>query len=170
MMFSLQTGDRSLRVEIERSGPGKFKILLAGEAFVLDAHLLQPGVLSLLIGGKSYRCILDGSAAGAEAEQAVLVNGSRLDFRVEDPRSLGGRRGAAAAADGPKAVKAPMPGRVVRSLVAVGDEVAAQQGIIVIEAMKMQNELKSPKAGKIARISVQVGDTVQAGDVLAMVE
>ena len=63
-----------------------------------------------------------------------------------------------------------MPGRVVRVLVAVGDEVAEQQGVVVIEAMKMQNELKSPKAGRVVRVGAVVGETVQPGDVLVVVE
>ena len=67
-------------------------------------------------------------------------------------------------------MKAPMPGRVVRVLVAVGDEVAEDAGVVVIEAMKMQNELKSPKAGRVIRVGVAVGDTVGSGDVLVVVE
>jgi biotin carboxyl carrier protein len=63
-----------------------------------------------------------------------------------------------------------MPGRVVRLLVEAGGEVAEGQGVVVIEAMKMQNELKSPKAGRVARIGVAVGDTVGSGDVLVVVE
>ncbi len=63
-----------------------------------------------------------------------------------------------------------MPGRVVRVLVGVGDEVGAQQGVVVIEAMKMQNELKSPKAGRVVRVAAVVGETVQQGDVLVVVE
>ncbi|HMF53873.1 MAG TPA: biotin/lipoyl-containing protein, partial [Edaphobacter sp.] len=68
------------------------------------------------------------------------------------------------------AVKAPMPGRVVRVLVSEGDEVAEQQGVIVIEAMKMQNELKAPRAGRIAKVAVKVDATVAAGEVLVIVE
>ena len=63
-----------------------------------------------------------------------------------------------------------MPGRVVRVLVEVGDEVEEQQGVVVIEAMKMQNELKSPKAGRVVRVAVAVGETVGSGDVLVVVE
>ncbi|WP_433967151.1 biotin/lipoyl-containing protein [Tunturiibacter gelidiferens] len=67
-------------------------------------------------------------------------------------------------------MKAPMPGRMVRVLVEVGDEVEEGQAVVVIEAMKMQNELKSPKAGRVARIAVAVGDAVGSGDVLVVVE
>jgi biotin carboxyl carrier protein len=67
-------------------------------------------------------------------------------------------------------VRAPMPGRVVRVLVNPGDEVVEQQGVVVLEAMKMQNEMRSPKAGRIRRVAVAVGDTVAAGDLLALVD
>jgi biotin carboxyl carrier protein len=81
------------------------------------------------------------------------------------------RRARAAGADeGPRAVRAPMPGRVVRVLVAPGDDVEEQQGVVVIEAMKMQNELKAPKAGRISRVAVRIGDAVAAGALLALVE
>jgi biotin carboxyl carrier protein len=133
-----------------------------GRAMQVDAQMLQPGVLSLVVEGRQYRCILDGDA--------VLIGGRRVEFEVSDPRSLQGRRGVGVGAAGPRAVKAPMPGRVVRVLVATGEEVSEQQGIVVIEAMKMQNELKSPKAGRVARVAVNVGDAVAANEVLAVIE
>jgi biotin carboxyl carrier protein len=99
-----------------------------------------------------------------------VIGGQRFAFEVEDPRSLQGRRSAGGGATGPRALKAPMPGRVVRVLVGAGDEVLEGQAIMVIEAMKMQNELKSPKVGRVVRVASAVGDTVGAGDVLAVVE
>jgi acetyl/propionyl-CoA carboxylase alpha subunit len=141
---------------------GVLECVVDGGAIAADARMLQPGVMSLLIEGRQYRCVLDGDG--------VLIGGRRFAFEVNDPRSLQGRRGAGVGAAGPRAIKAPMPGRVVRVLAAVGDEVAEQQGVIVIEAMKMQNELKSPKAGKVVRVAVAVGDTVGAGDVLVVIE
>jgi len=128
----------------------------------VDVRFLEPGVMSLVVDGRQFRCILDGDA--------VVINGRRYGFEVEDPRSLQGRRGVGGGAQGPRPVKAPMPGRVVRLLVEVGDEVVEGQGVVVIEAMKMQNELKASKAGRVAKVSVAVGDTVGAGDVLVVVE
>jgi biotin carboxyl carrier protein len=124
--------------------------------------MAESGVLSLIIDGRQYRCIFDGDA--------VLIGGRRYAFALDDPRSLRGRKGAGDGAAGPRAVKAPMPGRVVRVLVAEGDQVEEQQGVVVIEAMKMQNELKSPKAGRVARIAAMVEETVSAGDVLVVIE
>lgn len=136
--------------------------IVDGRTISVDAQILQPGVLSLIVDGRQYRCVLDGDG--------VLIGGKRFAFEVNDPRSLQGRRGAGAGAAGPRSVKAPMPGRVVRVLVAAGEDVMEQQGILVIEAMKMQNELKSPKSGKVVRVSVAAGDAVGSGDVLAVVE
>ncbi|HEV2710427.1 MAG TPA: biotin/lipoyl-containing protein [Edaphobacter sp.] len=133
-----------------------------GRSIEIDARMLQPGVMSLVVEGRQHRCVFDGNA--------VLIAGRRFEFEISDPRSLQGRRSAGGGAAGPRTVKAPMPGRVVRVLVAVGDEVAEQQGVVAIEAMKMQNELKSPKAGKVVRVAIAVGDTVGAGDVLVVIE
>lgn len=141
---------------------GTMECAVDGKPLAVDARMLQAGLMSLVVEGRQYRCVLDGDA--------VLIDGRRFAFEVNDPRSLQGRRGAGTGSAGPRAVKAPMPGRVVRLLAAAGDEIVEQQGIVVIEAMKMQNELKAPKTGRIARIAVAVGDTVGAGDVLAVVE
>jgi acetyl/propionyl-CoA carboxylase alpha subunit len=141
---------------------GAMECVVDGRSVMADARMLQAGVMSLVVDGRQYRCVLDGDG--------VLIGGRRFGFEVSDPRSLQGRRGVGVGAAGPRAVKAPMPGRVVRVLVAAGDEVAEHQGVVVIEAMKMQNELKSPKAGKVVRVVVAVGETVGAGDVLVVVE
>jgi biotin carboxyl carrier protein len=137
-----------------------------GQAMLVEVRMLQPGVMSLILEGRQYRCIL----AREGEEDGVLLGSRRFGFEVSDPRSLQGRRGAGAGAAGPRAVKAPMPGRIVRVLVEAGDEVAEQQAIVVIEAMKMQNELKSPKSGRVTRVAVAVGETVGAGEILAVVE
>ncbi len=146
---------------------GLIECAVDGRGLSVDVCEVQAGVMSLVVRdgpetGRQYRFVLDGDA--------VVVEGRRFEFAVNDPRSLKGRRGGAAGKDGPRPVKAPMPGRVVRVLVEVGDEVAEQQGVVVIEAMKMQNELKSPKAGRVVKMAVAVGETVQQGDVLVVVE
>ncbi|GGG68063.1 acetyl-CoA carboxylase biotin carboxyl carrier protein subunit [Edaphobacter dinghuensis] len=151
-----------LPVEFDGGTERAVECVVDGSAITANACMLQPGVMSLVIEGRQYRCVLDGNG--------VIIGGRRFAFEREDPRSLQGRRSAGGGATGPRAVKAPMPGRVVRVLVKAGDEVAEQQGVVVIEAMKMQNELKSPKAGRVARVAIAVGDAVGAGDVLAMVE
>jgi acetyl/propionyl-CoA carboxylase alpha subunit len=163
----LEIGGKKRRVEMPVSADGGaldglMDCVVDGRAVAVDVRMLPGGVMSLVVEGRQYRCVLDGDG--------VVIGGRRFGFAVEDPRSLQGRRGAGGGEAGPRALKAPMPGRVVRVLVGVGDEVAEGQAVIVIEAMKMQNELKSPKAGRVVRVAVAVGDTVGAGQVLAVVE
>lgn len=168
MILQLEMDGELRRIELEPTEtPGAYRVSIDGEPYPdVDAHLLRPGVLSLCIAGRAYRCVLEESAESA----AVYVRGKRSLYRVDDPRSLKSRRSRQGGSDGPKSVTAPMPGRVVRVLVQPGDEVAAHQGLVVIEAMKMQNELKAPKAGKVIDLRVEAGGTVAAGDVLAVVE
>jgi acetyl/propionyl-CoA carboxylase alpha subunit len=129
-----------------------------GRSVVADVRVLQPGVLSLLIDGRQYRCVLDGDG--------VVIGGRRFGFEVADPRSLQGRRGAGAGTDGPRPVKAPMPGRMVRVLVEVGDEVEAGQALVVIEAMKMETTLAAESAAIVKHVRVKEGQTVDHGAVL----
>ena len=159
----LDIAGKKRRVELPSGArDGLMECAVDGRALRADVRMLEPGVMSLLVDGRQYRCVLDGDG--------VVIDGRRYGFEVEDPRSLRGRRGAGGGAEGPRPVKAPMPGRVVRLLVGVGDEVEEGQGVVVIEAMKMQNELKSPKAGRVVRVGAAVGDTVGSGDVLVVVE
>ena len=104
-------------------------------------------------------------AAGSE----ITVNGHRFRYDVEDPRAWK-HAGSRAGGHGRAAITAPMPGKVVRILVAVGDEVKEGQGIVVVEAMKMQNEMKSPRDGRVSAIEVQENGSVTAGAVLATIE
>jgi biotin carboxyl carrier protein len=158
MTVWVEIAGKTRRVEIAADGA----VTVDGAAFACDARMLSEGVLSLIVNGRSHRCVRE--------DQAVLVDGRRFAFAVNDPRSLGSRRGHGAGDAGPRAVKAPMPGKVVRVLVEVGAEVEAGQGVVVIEAMKMQNELKAPKAGRVVKIAVVAGDTVAAGAVMVVVE
>jgi biotin carboxyl carrier protein len=137
-----------------------------GEAVSVNSETALRGALSLLIGQKSYdvrRTVVGG-------ETVIDIEGERFTVEVRDPRSLKARRGAGAGTAGPKKITAPMPGKVVRIVAQAGTDVESGDGVLVIEAMKMQNELKSPKAGKVAKITVKEGDTVNPGDTLAVVE
>ena len=172
MTVWLEIGGKKRRVELGGTlsggvSGGVLECSVDGRPVSVDVRVLEPGVMSLLVAypdkeGRQYRCVLDGDA--------VVIDGRRYGFEVEDPRSLQGRRGAGAGTEGPRPVKAPMPGRVVRLLVEVGEQVEEGQGVVVIEAMKMQNELKSPKAGRVIRVGAAVGDTVGSGDVLVVVD
>jgi biotin carboxyl carrier protein len=139
-------------------------ILIDGRAVEPAAASLveaEPGVFSAIDDGASYEIRVSGSE--------VVVNGHRFHFEIQDPRQWK-RSGGAALANAPAAILAPMPGKVVRVLVSVGDLVAAGQGIVVVEAMKMQNELKAPRAGRVTSIQAAPNDSVNGGAVLALIE
>ena len=125
------------------------------------------GIYSVLIGGRSYQATV--LSAGAAQPSVIQVEGRLYSVDLFDPRELRARS-AADQSQGRKNIAAPMPGKVVRVLVKTGDAVEAGQGLIVVEAMKMQNEMKSPKAGIVAEVKAQDGATVAAGEILVVVE
>jgi biotin carboxyl carrier protein len=135
-----------------------------GREYRFDAVYSGDGVLSLLLDGKSYAFQRDPSG------QSLVLAGRRYQTELRDPRSLRSRRAAAGSETGPRKITAPMPGKVVRILAAQGAHVEAGRGLLVMEAMKMQNELKSPKAGTVSKIAVREGAAVNAGETLAIVE
>jgi biotin carboxyl carrier protein len=164
MTYDVAIDGKNYRLELERS-EGRWSCRLDGRAIEVDAVLARPDVLSLRIGNKAYevKCERVGS------DQHLWVGSVRYSAEVRDPRSF---RGRARTADeqGPKKLTAPMPGKVVRILAAQGAEIEAGAGVLVVEAMKMQNEVKSPKKGTVQKIVVAEGAAVNAGDVLAIVE
>ena len=164
MIFDVTVNGRDYRVELEESERGNWAGRVNGENVAINAANTAAGVLSMLIGGASYEIIAN------PAQQQIAVAGVRYSVEVRDPRSWRSRRARAGSQDGAKKIMAPMPGKVVRVIAQAGVEVEHGAGVIVIEAMKMQNELKSPKKGKVVKILAAEGAPVNAGDVLAIVE
>ena len=130
-----------------------------------EIRAAESGVYSVLLDGRSYEARIEPS----DGRMVVFIDGHRFEIEIRDPRRWSRGTGGLGA-EGRLNVAAPMPGKVVRLLVAPGDTVAAGQGLLVVEAMKMQNELKSPKAGCVAALSAREGATVAAGEVLAIIE
>lgn len=126
---------------------------------------VRPGVYSILIAGQSHLVTVVNEGERTLAQ----VNGIEVEVEVEDPRR-GSTGGGARSHAGKLTIKSPMPGKVVRLLVREGEEVVAGQGIVVVEAMKMQNELKTTQAGKVASLPAKEGDAVSSGVVLAVIE
>ncbi len=122
---------------------------------------VEPGVYSILVEGASYEVRVDAGQ--------VTVGKRHFDYQVDDPRQWK-RSGDATGGQGRAAILAPMPGKVVRVLVAAGDEVEAGQGIVVVEAMKMQNEMKAPRGGRVTAMHAKENDSVVAGTVLAVID
>jgi biotin carboxyl carrier protein len=159
-----KTGER-YRLELEKAAAG-WECKLNGKPVHIDAVIPRRDVLSLLVDGHAYEIKREQTATDLH----MWVGSSRFAVELHDPRSLKSRLKASGDETGPKKIVAPMPGRVVRLLVAEGSEVEAGQGIIVVEAMKMQNEIKSPKKGTVKKISASPGAAVNPGDVLAIVD
>lgn len=139
---------------------------LGQQTGVVSAIEVEPGTYSILIGGHSYE-VRTGPLP--EGQTWVDVAGRRQHLDLRDPRN--GRPGSGTASrSGQATLKAPMPGKVVRILVAEGDIVEAGQGLAVVEAMKMQNEMKAPRAGVVKSIKAREGATVAAGEALMVIE
>jgi len=126
---------------------------------------VEPGTYSVLVDGVSFEAKVE---EGGDAVY-VSVGGRRFEVKLNDPRRwAGGRRGVEA--HGRQDVTAPMPGKVVRVLVAEGDHVECGQGLVVVEAMKMQNEMKAARSGHVRSVAAAAGATVNAGDILVTIE
>lgn len=169
----LEIAGKTVSLELAHNSEGNtWLAVIDGQRIEVSAELVQPGILSLIVGeqgrpgGHAFRCVLDEGPL----ETAIQIGGQRHLFSIDDPRSWSARRGKTGAAGGQQVIKAPMPGRIVRLLVAAGDLVEAHQGVVVIEAMKMQNELKAARAGTIVEIKTEAGATVAAGEVLLVIE
>jgi len=164
MTYEINIDGKNYRLELTRSN-GRWDCRLDRHEVLVDAVLARRDVLSVLIGGKAYEIKRECTAT----DMHLWVGSVRYAVRVRDPRSLRSRQ----ASDddlGPRKLVAPMPGKVVRVLVREEAEVEAGQGIVVVEAMKMQNEIKSPKKGVVRKLTASEGANVNSGDVLAIVD
>ena len=173
MTFEIDVNGRTRTVVIERVTPadGRFRITVDERAHLVDVRRVNGSTLSLIF--------VDGGAASHEATVVATDRPGCLDVQLRGGvvrAVLNGRvsayqtRGAATGAEGAQQVVAPMSGRVVRVLVAPGDQVIERQELIVVEAMKMENAIGSPKAGRVTDITVDAGTAVEAGRVLMSVE
>ncbi len=164
MTYEISIDGKHYHLDLNRA-EGRWSCSLDGREVEVDAVLARPDVLSLRIDNQAYEVKCERVAR----DMHLWVGSARFAVEVRDPRSL---RGRVRALDdqGPKKLTAPMPGKIIRVLVSQGSEVEAGAGVLVVEAMKMQNEIKSPKKGTIQKILVSEGAAVNAGDVLAIVE
>ena len=165
MVYEITVDGNPHRVELKRAGDG-WNCHLDGQEIKVDAVVTRPDVLSLLVDGRSYEIKREQTAT----DLRLWVGSWPFTVELRDPRSLRSRRDGAGDASGPRKLVAPMPGKIVRVLVTEKSEVEAGQAVVVVEAMKMQNEIKSPKKGIVQKILAAQGANVNAGDVLAIVE
>jgi biotin carboxyl carrier protein len=149
----------------------KLHVVVDGRSIEVDSEQLgsvlqvEPGVYSVGLEGLSYEIRIQPSTEGLTAS----IASRRLAVEVRDPRDAS-RNSSAAIGSGRQNVTAPMPGKVVRVLVEKGDQVDAGQGLVVVEAMKMQNELKAARPARVTDIRVREGETVSAGGILVVLE
>jgi biotin carboxyl carrier protein len=164
MTYDITIDGKNYRLDLNRAD-GRWSCRLDGREVEIDSVIARPDVLSLRIGNQAYEVKCERVAGDTH----LWVGSARFAVEVRDPRSLRGRV-RTVEDHGPRKLTAPMPGKIVRVLVNQGDQVDAGAGVLVVEAMKMQNEIKSPKKGTIQKILVGEGAAVNAGDVLAIVE
>lgn len=171
MTFEIEVSGRMRRVSVERPLPGRYHVTLDGTLHEVDASRVGEYGLSLVLDdGRGASREVQIVPAGAPGELLAGLDGRTVAVRVNGRRRRRGGADGVPHADGEQQVVAPMPGRVVRILVAPGDQVAARQAVIVVEAMKMENELRSPKAGRVKHVGVTPGMSVDGGRVLIVIE
>jgi len=140
-----------------------------GVEYELEVQNSDRGPSLLISNGRVFDCRVEGRVESGKPVD-VFVGTDRFSVTLTDPKRLRSSSAETAHADEAARIIAPMPGKVVRVLVSPGDRVEAGAGIVVVEAMKMQNEMKSPRTGVVSAVNVQVGATVNGGDVLAVIE
>jgi len=153
-------------VELERGDSG-WRVSLDGKALDADVVEVAPHTFSILLDGQSHQLQL---FPGADGSLQIHDGVHHFTAEVADPRAWRGRRHGGAEAEGRQQILAPMPGKVIRVLVKAGDHVESGQGLIVVEAMKMQNEIRSPKSGTVGKVVAVEGQAVNAGEPLLWVD
>ena len=165
MKFEVRIDSRACTVELNRDAD-RWQISIDGRAVNADAVEIAPGIFSILLNGKSYEVRVTPTPTGA-----LTLQTAHQEFTAEiiDPRAWRRRHGTLEA-EGRQQILAPMPGKIIRVLVQTGEKVEAGQGLLVVEAMKMQNEIRSPKSGTVERLLVKEGQPVNAGEILAWID
>jgi pyruvate carboxylase subunit B len=163
--FVATVNGRSETVEVEGSD-GRYRVTVGGVTIEVDARQPMSGLASLLADGASH--VAD--VVPLDGGRLVDLDGSTYRVEVEDyARHLIRTRGGAAGGGAGQTIKAPLPGKITHVAVAVGDHVERGDTVIVIEAMKMENEFKAAAAGTVTEVRVQPGQPVNAGDVLVLI-
>ncbi len=173
MRYRARIGSREFSVEIVRRRGGRYTIRLDGRERVIERG--GTGALMVLsVDGRTIETTVarEGLPAGKgrnEPTYDVMIGGRHYPVRIADPlRDAESDSGAPTL--GPTEVRSVMPGRIVAVLVRQGQEIEAGQGLVVVEAMKMENEIPSPKTGRVTALAVRPGDAVDSGALLVTVE
>lgn len=172
MLQTLVVRGRARRVMLDRRSPSAWHVTVDGVGYEVDVAEVGPDTFSLLLGGGGGGRSISTVVVPAKdpGELQVVVDGRAVPVHVVATERSRKRGGSGADQSGPQRVVAPMPGKVVRVLVTPGQQVEPRQGLVVVEAMKMENELRAAKAGRVVSVSAVEGQSVEAGAVLAIVE
>jgi biotin carboxyl carrier protein len=163
----LDGGRREETIEVAPSGPGIYEVRIGGKVHRVDAFRHDYGTISMIVDTESYSVQLDQ----VDPAVKVHVRGSTYPLEILDERRLRMRRAAGKfTLEGKQTITSPMPGKVVKVLAKEGDVVKEGQGVVVVEAMKMENELSSPKGGTVTQLLVVEGQAVEGGAKLAVIE
>jgi biotin carboxyl carrier protein len=167
MAFIAKLGEQNYTVEIEETGKAVYRVSVDGNEFLVDGKKTGRTNYSLIVDNRSFEIEVDNT----EDEYRVLVDGRnyRIDLVDERRMRIGGTQ-SGLDLKGRQNVSVPMPGKIVAVLVGEGDAVDRGQGLVIVEAMKMENEVRSPIAGEVKEIKIKPGDTVEGGAVLLVVE
>jgi biotin carboxyl carrier protein len=166
MKFGVRICDKTRTIELQRNSDS-WQVSMDGIALDADAVEIAPNVFSILLNGESFEVRV---APASDGKLTLQTRHNDFIAEVVDPRAWRSRRHGALEAEGRQQIVAPMPGKIVRVLVEVGNKVEAGQGLLVVEAMKMQNEVRSPKTGTVERLLAKEGQTVNAGEILAWID
>ena len=168
MKLQAEVGEEKHLVEVRRDG-GHVFASVDGREYELEVSEPEPGVLLFKNSGRVIEAFVSPPAmVGGPA--AVTIAGRTIVVTLIDPKRLRGSGSGTEEGDGAAEIRSAMPVKVVRILLEAGAAVEKGDGVLVVEAMKMQNELKAPKAGTVKEIKIAEGATVSAGDVLAIIE
>jgi len=168
MKYKAQLADSEHAISLDIAG--EFATAdIDGRHYEIKLRQLSGGEYLLNNGSDVYKCRVEGKH-DSNNSFAIILRGASYPITIIDPKRLRSARSSAAHDHGAAEIVSPMPGKVVRVLVEAGAAVEAGAGIIVVEAMKMQNEMKAPKAGVVVSLNAEPGATVNAGDVLAVIE
>ncbi len=168
MKLQAEIGSDKYEVDIQRDGR-RVVANIDGREYELDVSEPEPNVYLLKHEGKIFEAFVSPTKTDP-GEIDVSVRNEQFEIKLFDPKRLRGAGSDTAAAEGIAEIRSAMPGKIVRILAEAGEDVEKGQGIIVVEAMKMQNELKSPKTGVVKEIRVGVDSTVSSGDILVTIE
>jgi biotin carboxyl carrier protein len=170
--YSVELAGAEREISVEKLDGSRVRVTHGGQARVYEAVRVagtgRASTWSLLPEGGGRQALVD--VDGVAPDLTVTVDNRSVPLKLTTARAKVAGRAAPPPKAGPSAVQSPMPGKVVKVLVAVGEDVKAGQGVVVVEAMKMENELKSPKDGKVKAVAVKEGQAVEAGQSLITLE